>query len=524
MQPAELGKPIRAISIDLTETCSLRCTYCFCDTLADKTGNNHLSFETGKDIIDWLYDDKVSGNEPNIILHIDWWGGEPFTQFQMMKDLVAYCNQKTAETNKQITFSVTTNIVSLNEEKINFAVDNQFAMMYSLDGIGERNSERLTKSGENSWPIIEKILPVIVNKYKQMVADKLQHQPGPTFRMTVSPTNIKGLREDCKYLIDLGVESIVCSENFDTDWTEEQYNLLFDEYCDIVDMQIEYMKQGKSCKIKIIDKILEKMCHYIGTGIGNIEEYACGAGNTYLGISIRGGIFPCHRCNKHNTLQVNDTEKDRCLGTIYDGITNFALNDHLTHLTNFHTHEDTVLNIDKCKTCEYNQLCLGLHCFSITKDREGIWNKSTEEQCRIFNIRAKVAEQFLTQLTATNRLNQFKDMMGIQQILENKTFVGSQKANCLCNASFYEDTVGVIKHQFLQKRNFNDKTTILLIARDLIDKKILQESADTNIPSFLCQIYNALFSEDDTRKLNRNLTPDEEKEVINTLSFIFGNT
>ncbi len=283
-------QPVSAISIDLTEGCSLRCTYCFCDTEAEKKEGNVLDVEVGKRAIDLLLSKEFSGDLQEVT--VEWWGGEPFTQFPKIKQLAEYAKEKSNGTGKKVKFGATTNIVSLTEDKVQWMIDNNLYALFSVDGRGERNKERLLKGSlKNSWEIIETKIPFISKMYKD-------NNWTPTFRMTITPTNVVGLCEDYIWFNEMGYGDVMISENHDANWTKETMAIYEKELTMIQDYRMDkFINHNTFYPLKRLDNSFQyKMESILGTAHHRAEErkHPCGAGRTYMGISVEGGIYPCH--------------------------------------------------------------------------------------------------------------------------------------------------------------------------------------------------------------------------------------
>lgn len=123
-EAVRLKEPIRSMSIDLTEGCSLRCKYCFADLAAGKKAEKYkLSEDVMRAAVDWLFDDKTSGSKASLKgrpLNIELWGGEPLHNWNILTKLVEYGEKKSKETGKKIHFGGTTNVVEITEERMKY--------------------------------------------------------------------------------------------------------------------------------------------------------------------------------------------------------------------------------------------------------------------------------------------------------------------------------------------------------------------------------------------------------------------
>ena len=213
---------LKALCLHVAHTCNLNCSYCFA-----AQGNFHgerglMSFETGKRAIDFLIEN--SGYHKN--LDIDFFGGEPLMNWEVVKQLVEYGRSVEKDAGKNIRFTLTTNGVNITDDVIDFCNKEMHNVVLSLDGRKETNDRfRVDYKGNGSYD-------VIVPKFKKFVearGDKSYYMRG-----TYTHFNTDFL-EDIKHMADLGfrelsMEPVVTSPDSPSCLTEEDLPVLMQQY------------------------------------------------------------------------------------------------------------------------------------------------------------------------------------------------------------------------------------------------------------------------------------------------------
>ena len=394
--PVELGHCINDISIDLTESCNLRCKYCFCDTVGkniknDKKINSRIDIEVAKQAIDWYLKDDVSGTVDYIKskkpLKLRLWGGEPTLYFDLMKEVVEYAQLKAKACAKPLNIGGITNLINLNDERIDWMIEHNCMMSLSVDGIGERNRLRVLPDGKNSWEIVEKKLKLMIEKLGVVKNRRV------AICTVISPETVKGLSNDVKSFYNMGVRKILLEEDYTAKWDHAAYSCLFDElkrttdFClNVLDSTGEYLSTSIH-----MDSLIRCISDGYLQGFSNNGlhgRYWCTQGKVRLAISIEGAIYSCHHLNKHNTTDIEWHEKDECLGSIFEGITNIDLykrwSDRLPPLFS----KDSPL--PHCNGCDLEGWCAG-GCAALSKEQGGSINSKVEEWCKIKRIYYDVA-------------------------------------------------------------------------------------------------------------------------------------
>ena len=290
---------IKALCLHVAHTCNLNCSYCFASQGKYHGERAIMSLEVGKRALDFLVEN--SGTRHN--LEVDFFGGEPLMNFQMIKDLVAYAREIEKKHNKNFRFTLTTNGVLIDDDVIDFANREMSNVVLSLDGRKEIHDRyRVDYNGQGSW---EKIVP----KFQKLV--KARDGKAYYMRGTFTHANPDFLN-DIKVMLDLGfnelsMEPVVCAKGDKEELTEEDFPIVCKQYEDLAMLMLEKHKENKDFTFY----------HYMIDLKGGPCIYkrisGCGSGTEYMAVTPWGDLYPCH--------QFVGEEKYK-LGDIYNGVTN----------------------------------------------------------------------------------------------------------------------------------------------------------------------------------------------------------
>ena len=275
-----VASPVKAMCLNIAHDCQLRCKYCFASTGDFGKGRKLMSFETGKHAIDFLLEN--SGDRPN--LELDFFGGEPLMNFGVVKQVVEYARSREKEYNKKFRFTITTNGLLLDDEKVDFINREMSNVVLSIDGRKEVNDYfRVLPNGQGCYDII-------MPKYKKLVAgrgDKEYYVRGTftnknlDFSKDVFALNEAGFDQ-------ISVEPVVGDDDIYA-LTEKDLPAVFAEYEKLALQLLENEKKGK--KFNFFHFMLD-----LDQGPCAIKRLrGCGCGNDYVAITPDGDIFPCHQ-------------------------------------------------------------------------------------------------------------------------------------------------------------------------------------------------------------------------------------
>ena len=319
---------VKALCLHVAHDCNLRCKYCFASQGDFKGDRSLMSFETGKKALDFIL--KNSGNRKN--LEVDFFGGEPLMNFDLVKKLVAYGREEEKKYNKHFRFTITTNGMLLNKEIEDFINENMDNVVLSIDGRKEINDEmRPTINGKGSYD-------VIVPKFKELI-DK-RGDKDYFIRGTFTNENLD-FSEDLNDFYSHGfkktsIEPVVTDEREPYAIREEHLDKILSEYEKMSKDYIDIRKKDKDFSFfHFIIDLSQGPC-IVKRTVG------CGAGSEYVAITPQGEIYPCHQFVG---------EEEFLLGNVDDGILNTNLRDKFKN-SNVYTNED-------CPSCWARYYCSG---------------------------------------------------------------------------------------------------------------------------------------------------------------------
>ncbi len=350
---------IKAMCLHVAHTCNLNCEYCFAAQGKYHGERSVMSFEVGKRALDFLV--KNSGTRHN--LEVDFFGGEPLMNFQVVKDLVAYARSIEKEKGKNFRFTLTTNGMLIDDDVIKFANDEMDNVVLSLDGRKEVNDHfRKTVGGVGSFD-------VIVPKFQKLV----KAREGKNYYMRGTFThNNTDFTEDIQTMLDLGfdelsMEPVVCPPTDKYALTEQDKPILFEQYEKLANMMIERRRGGKPFTFY----------HYMLNLDGGPCIYkrisGCGSGTEYLAVTPTGELYPCHQFVGN---------PDFLMGDVWTGVKNLEVRDKFKKCNAYSRKE--------CEECWARLYCSGgcaANAYNATGDVNGVY----EYGCELFKKRIECA-------------------------------------------------------------------------------------------------------------------------------------
>lgn len=319
---------VKALCLHIAHDCNLACRYCFAEEGEYKGHRELMSFEVGKKALDFLI--KNSGNRRN--LEVDFFGGEPLMNWQVVKDLVRYGREQEEIHNKKFRFTLTTNGILLDDEVMEFVNREMSNIVLSIDGRKEVNDRmRPSRNGKGSY---ELILP----KFQKLAESR--DQTNYYVRGTFTHNNLD-FSEDVKHLADLGfkqisVEPVVALSEESYAITEEDLPILYEEYDRLAKLMLEYKKAGKDFNF------FHFMVDLSGGPCVAKRLSGCGSGTEYLAVTPWGDLYPCHQF-------VGIPEF--LMGNVEDGIVKPEIREAFKQCN--------VYSKDKCKDCFAKFYCSG---------------------------------------------------------------------------------------------------------------------------------------------------------------------
>lgn len=365
---------VKALCLHVAHSCNLNCSYCFASQGKYQGERALMSLEVGRKALDFLIEN--SGTRKN--LEVDFFGGEPLMNWEVVKELVKYGRKREKEAGKNFRFTLTTNGVLVDDEVIEFCNNEMHNVVLSLDGRKEVHDRfRVDYAGKGSY---DTILP----KFKRFVekrGDKNYYMRGTFTHYNPDFTN------DILHMADLGftelsMEPVVCSPDDPSALTEEDIKTVFEQYEILAKEMIKRHKNGNGFTFYhyMID-LQNGPCIYKRLS-------GCGSGTEYLAVTPWGDLYPCHQF-------VGDEEY--LMGNIYDGVTNTELRDKFRKC-NIYSRPD-------CEDCWAKLYCSGgcaANAYHASGDITGIY----EPGCRLFRKRIECAIMMqIAQSDIDNELN-----------------------------------------------------------------------------------------------------------------------
>lgn len=350
---------VKALCLHVAHTCNLNCEYCFASQGKYHGDRALMSFEVGKQALDFLVAN--SGTRRN--LEVDFFGGEPLMNWDVVKQLVAYARSIEKEKQKNFRFTLTTNGVLVDDEVIDFANREMHNVVMSLDGRKEVH-DRLRKNyaGQGSYDLI-------VPKFQEFArrrGDKDYYVRGTYTHNNVDFTN------DIFHMADLGftelsMEPVVCAPGEPYALTQEDMPKLMEQYEILAKEMIRRREAGKPFTFYhyMID-LTHGPCIYKRIS-------GCGSGTEYMAVTPWGDLYPCHQF-------VGDEKY--CMGNVWDGVTRPELRDEFK-LCNVYARPD-------CKECWARLYCSGgcaANAYHATGSIRGVY----EYGCELFRKRMECA-------------------------------------------------------------------------------------------------------------------------------------
>ncbi len=319
---------VKALCLHVAHTCNLNCSYCFASQGKYHGDRALMSFEVGKQAFDFLIAN--SGTRRN--LEVDFFGGEPLLNWDVVKRLVAYAREIEGKYNKNFRFTLTTNGMLLDDEVMEFANREMSNVVLSLDGRREVHDRfRRDYAGRGSYD-------TIVPKFKEFV----EKRGGKNYYMrgTFTHSNVD-FTSDIFHMADLGftelsMEPVVCPPGDPYALTEADLPILFEQYELLAKEMIRRKRAGNGFTFYhyMLD-LKNGPCIYK-------RITGCGSGTEYMAVTPTGDLYPCHQF-------VGDERY--LLGNVWDGVKNIAVQDEFRSCNAYARPE--------CKDCWARLYCSG---------------------------------------------------------------------------------------------------------------------------------------------------------------------
>lgn len=319
---------VKALCLHIAHDCNLACRYCFAEEGEYHGRRALMSLEVGKKALDFLIAN--SGKRRN--LEVDFFGGEPLMNWEVVKELVRYGRSKEKEFDKNFRFTLTTNGVLLNDEVMEFVNKEMANVVLSLDGRKEVNDRmRPFRNGKGSYDLI-------VPKFQKLAESR--NQTNYYVRGTFTHDNLD-FAEDAIHFADLGfeqmsIEPVVGNDDEKYAIREEDLPKIMEEYDKLAKEFIKRKKEGRGFNFFHFMIDLEQ-----GPCVAK-RLSGCGSGTEYLAVTPWGDLYPCHQFVG---------QEEFLLGNVDEGITRPDICDEFKMCN--------VYAKDKCQNCFAKYYCSG---------------------------------------------------------------------------------------------------------------------------------------------------------------------
>ena len=350
---------VKALCLHVAHTCNLNCSYCFASQGKYSGERALMSFETGKAALDYLIAN--SGDRHN--LEVDFFGGEPLMNFDVVKRLVEYARSVEKAANKNFRFTLTTNGMLIDDDVIDYCNKEMSNIVLSLDGRKEVHDKfRVDYAGKGSYD-------TIVPKFQEFV--KKRGGKDYYMRGTFTHHNPDFLK-DIETMLDLGftelsMEPVVCDPKDASALTKEDLETVKEQYEKLALLMEKRREEGKPFTFYhyMID-LTDGPCIYKRIS-------GCGSGTEYMAVTPWGDLYPCH--------QFVGDEKFK-MGNVWDGVTNKDIQNEFKKC-NVYAHKE-------CDSCWAKLYCSGgcsANAYHATGSITGIY----EPGCELFRKRMECA-------------------------------------------------------------------------------------------------------------------------------------
>lgn len=285
---------VKALCLHIAHDCNLKCKYCFAEEGEYHGKRELMSLEVGKKAIDMLI--KASGKRKN--LEVDFFGGEPLMNFDVVKGIVEYARSVEKEAGKNFRFTITTNGILLNDKIMEYINENMHNVVLSIDGRKEVNDNmRVRAGGQGSYD-------TIVPKFQKLAESR--NQTDYYVRGTFTRHNLD-FSKDVMHMADLGfkqisIEPVVADLKEDYAIQESDLPQIFQEYEKLAKQILERRKNGEWFNF------FHFMIDLTGGPCVTKRLVGCGSGTEYLAVTPTGDLYPCHQFVGMEQFKMGDVD------------------------------------------------------------------------------------------------------------------------------------------------------------------------------------------------------------------------
>ncbi len=347
---------VKAMCLHLAHDCNLRCDYCFAKGGAFAGRRELMSAQTAKAAIDFLI--KMSGTRRN--LEVDFFGGEPLLNFEVLKETVSYARSVEAAHGKNFRFTVTTNAYLMTDDMREYINKEMNNVVVSIDGRPHvHDAVRKTAGGGGSYERVAKNAKAL-----------LSQRSGEYYvRGTFTADNLD-FAQDVLHVADMGFAGLSIEPVVTTGANaikEEHLPAIFEEYDHLAAEYARRRKEGRGFTFFhfMVD---------LGAGPCRLKRIrGCGAGTEYVAVAPSGDIYPCHQFVGQDTYK---------MGNVYA--------DGLDQKLAQQFEDCNIYHMEDCTTCWAKYYCSG-GCAAANKNINGDIYKPYRIGCAMQKKRLEIA-------------------------------------------------------------------------------------------------------------------------------------
>jgi uncharacterized protein len=329
--PRQVETDIYSVSLNMAQGCNLRCTYCFAGE-GDYGVKGMMTFETARSVLEFF----TKGRER---FEVVFFGGEPMLNFEVIKQVVAWCETQTC----RFSFAMTTNGTLLSEERLQWLKEKRFSISWSYDGKSLQDRQRLLKDKKTGSG-------AIVARKLEAFQDALGKLRDFKVRTTVSRENLHLLEESLLNTLTATNFKLYFARHATSEsaaaFTDEDIDKLGNILKSVVDRLLEERDYAKLLRVGNLRRRLKNIDK------GTTGEMSCSAGVNYLTVSVEGNFYLCHRFNE---------DESENFGNVARGLDQ----ERLTQIR-----EARMAKKEPCSSCWVRQWCAG-GCFHEHKAATG---------------------------------------------------------------------------------------------------------------------------------------------------------
>lgn len=438
---------LRDLTLNITNYCNMAeiqgkyCKYCF---------ENHrnkvmMTKKQCREILDKCYQNYLNNDDKyNMPFAVNFFGGEPFTNWEVIEDALKYSREK----EYKIEFGVTTNLLELSDHMIDIIEEYELGILISIDGIKEIHN----RNRSNSYDLVKNNVKKLIDRHLGYLLE---------VRMTIMPKDVTHLLESIQSIVDMGIVNIAPVPVTDVKWSEQDLKNFNDNLIKVWEWLFNIYNDNenkRNISIKLVEDFIEKVLT-----IESIPEQTklCLAGSQLCcSIGTNGDIMPCHQ---RHTIKKDYNEL--VMGNIFN-------NDDIKEVV---FNNMTRNSIENCENCVAKFICQG-GCPSENLSINGNGNLMNENQCNVYKTMVNVAINFQNKLLSCSNIRSRR----LNGIVENLKILEFLKKEVLekVDTNEYLNNLMKLYEMLMDKNNlllplFNETIKMKIIELININNKII---------------------------------------------------